>query len=198
MSDDHEIRLEAIEALLRATPDGAASSTEVQLDAEFDAVMARLDDVDPEQAAELDALAARARQGVALAAQRENSPAGRPTPSAFPPSFGRGTRRRGPRRPIPAQSRPRVGVRVLQRAETTASLVKLVGDVTYAVRWGLFLVGSVVAAVIIADTSLAYILLATLAALPGPTVALWAPRRHRDEEGASEQPVWRAGRRRRR
>lgn len=62
MSDNQPLDPDAIEALLR-TPqkDDAPPATEAELDTDFDAIMSFLDNVDEEQAAELDDVATRAR-----------------------------------------------------------------------------------------------------------------------------------------
>jgi uncharacterized protein DUF397 len=61
---DRQSELEAIEALLRAIRDSSTPATDVELDVEFDAIMSFLDNIDDEQAAELDNLVARARGAV--------------------------------------------------------------------------------------------------------------------------------------
>jgi hypothetical protein len=65
MSDDRHPELDAIEALLRATRDDSPPATEAELDAKFDTIMSLLDHINDEQAAELDDLAARARNDLA-------------------------------------------------------------------------------------------------------------------------------------
>jgi hypothetical protein len=60
VSDDRQAELDAIEALLRGTRDNSTLPTEAELDAEFNAVMSFLDNVEDEQAGELDNLVIRA------------------------------------------------------------------------------------------------------------------------------------------
>lgn len=64
MNDDPAAQPD-VEALLQRHPEESGPPvTEAELDAEFDAIMTLLDNLDEEQAAELDDVAARARNGL--------------------------------------------------------------------------------------------------------------------------------------
>jgi hypothetical protein len=198
VSNDHEIELEAIEALLRAAPNSGTSSAEAQLDAEFDAVMALLDDIDPEHAAELDALAARARQELDLAAQNEDRPDEPPPPIApllrLKHVIPRASRNR---RIGAASSKGSRAGGVLRQMGTAAAIVGLVG-VTLAGTWGLLLLGNAVKETP-TDASPMTELFTMLAVfvhslLMAHRIWIWI----RNGNAPSEQPSWRMHRRRHR